>query len=211
MKRVIFCIVSMFMGTSGVLGAILTMNLHSRPVEKEKVEAQTSFQVAKKKKKKKKKQRVRQQQRPKAKPRSTPKAPPPQIASNLSGVDFSALGVGDVDLGDASSNLLGGAESTKDLVMTEASVDSPPRRLESRAPKYPARARAKGIEGKVTLSLLIGTNGQVAKVRVLDAEPAGVFEDAAKDAVMAWRFDPATYRGQTVKIWAEQVVNFSLL
>gem|GEM_PF-6287205 len=31
MKRVIFCIVSMFMGTSGVLGAILTMNLHSRP------------------------------------------------------------------------------------------------------------------------------------------------------------------------------------
>ncbi|HEY7872921.1 MAG TPA: TonB family protein, partial [Rudaea sp.] len=63
-------------------------------------------------------------------------------------------------------------------------------------PAYPPRAMAAGIEGSVQLSYRIGADGSVSQVRVLHAQPAGLFEDAAKAALGAWRF-PAAAAGQT--------------
>ena len=54
---------------------------------------------------------------------------------------------------------------------------------------------AAGIEGSVQLSYRIGADGGVSQVRVLHAQPAGLFEDAAKAALGAWRF-PASAAGQ---------------
>jgi TonB family protein len=62
-------------------------------------------------------------------------------------------------------------------------------------PAYPPRAMAAGIEGSVELSYRIGADGGVSQVRVLSAQPAGLFEDAAKAALVAWRF-PASAAGQ---------------
>jgi len=63
-------------------------------------------------------------------------------------------------------------------------------------PAYPPRAMVAGIEGTVELSYRIGADGSVSQIRVLQARPAGLFEDAAKTALGAWRF-PAAAAGQT--------------
>jgi len=63
-------------------------------------------------------------------------------------------------------------------------------------PAYPPRAMAAGIEGSVELSYRIDANGAVSQMRVLHAQPAGLFEDAAKAALGGWRF-PASAAGQT--------------
>jgi TonB family protein len=62
-------------------------------------------------------------------------------------------------------------------------------------PAYPSRAMVAGIEGSVELSFRIGTDGGVTQVHVVHAQPAGMFEDAAKAALGAWRF-PASAAGQ---------------
>ena len=66
------------------------------------------------------------------------------------------------------------------------------------APLYPPRAMVAGIEGSVELSYRIGADGGVSQVRVLHAQPAGMFEDAAKAALGEWRF-PASAAGQSHK------------
>lgn len=62
-------------------------------------------------------------------------------------------------------------------------------------PVYPQRAMLGGIQGNVELSYRIGADGAVTQIRVLHARPAGLFEDAARAALGAWRF-PAAAAGQ---------------
>ena len=94
--------------------------------------------------------------------------------------------------------------------MTEDSVDSAPvLTTRTRAP-YPSRARSKGIEGYVTISMLVGADGRVSDVRVLEAQPMGVFDEAALGTVKGWQFSPATYEGRPVSIRVTQTVRFEL-
>ena len=64
------------------------------------------------------------------------------------------------------------------------------------APVYPPRAMAAGVEGRVELSYRIGADGGVSQGRVLHAQPAGMFDEAARAALGAWRF-PASAAGQS--------------
>jgi protein TonB len=64
--------------------------------------------------------------------------------------------------------------------------------------QYPERALAQGISGRVTLRLLIDRKGVLRDVRVLDAEPAGVFEEAALKSVRSLIFRPAMRNGKPV-------------
>lgn len=66
------------------------------------------------------------------------------------------------------------------------------------APKFPDTARARGIDGWVDLQFLVGTDGTVSEVTVVGAQPAGVFEAAAVDAVQRWRYQPVTHGGQSL-------------
>ncbi|MBS0570982.1 MAG: TonB family protein [Proteobacteria bacterium] len=63
-------------------------------------------------------------------------------------------------------------------------------------PVYPSRALVDGVEGNVELSYRITSAGGVSHVRVLHAHPAGIFDEAARAALGAWRF-PAVAAGQT--------------
>jgi protein TonB len=62
----------------------------------------------------------------------------------------------------------------------------------------------------VNLRLLIGPAGDVERVKITESEPPGVFEDGARQAMRQCRFEPATYQGKPVKVWARQRVNFKL-
>lgn len=77
-------------------------------------------------------------------------------------------------------------------------------------PRYPYRAERKGIEGWVKVSFEITEQGFVKNVVVIDAKPSGVFDSAAIQAVLKWRFKPRVINGKPVSVRAEQMVNFRL-
>ena len=71
----------------------------------------------------------------------------------------------------------------------------PPVLLEAPEALYPAEARAQGLEAEVELLLAIDESGAVTAAEVV--EPAGHgFDEAAREAASAFRFDPAR-RGET--------------
>lgn len=55
-------------------------------------------------------------------------------------------------------------------------------------PDYPALALRRRIEGHVIVEVAIDRSGSVSKASVLQAEPAGVFDDAVLRAVRRWRY-----------------------
>ena len=55
-------------------------------------------------------------------------------------------------------------------------------------PQYPMKAKQQGIEGFVTMHLLINREGRVDEVKIVKESPAGVFKQSAVRAVHRWRF-----------------------
>ena len=55
-------------------------------------------------------------------------------------------------------------------------------------PKYPPAAKADRIEGEVVVRYDITIDGIVHNVSVVDADPPGVFDQAATSAVQQWRY-----------------------
>ena len=55
-------------------------------------------------------------------------------------------------------------------------------------PKYPWKARRKGLEGYVRLEFSLDEKGQVENVAVIDAYPEKVFDRAAMKAMKKWKF-----------------------
>ena len=66
------------------------------------------------------------------------------------------------------------------------------------APKFPEEARLRGIEGWVELHFVVGTDGAVGELAVAGAQPVGVFEQAALDAVRHWHYQPVVRSGEPV-------------
>lgn len=194
----------MLLGTAGVFGGVVFMNAAAEMANERDHSAVSSFNVqTRPKPPPAKKPRPK---RSKPKPKRAAVAPLPSLGVAMSGVDFGLPGL-DGALGEMTDALLG---DVKDVVMTEDSVDAVPTlTTRTRAP-YPSRARAKGIEGYVTVSMLVGADGNPSDVRVLEAQPAGVFDEAALMTVKAWRFQPATYEGRPVSIRVTQTIRFEL-
>lgn len=145
---------------------------------------------------------------PKQQPKPRRAAPQPIVGldSGLSGLSF-GMPAFDDDANELGSGL---ADDDSDLIMTSETVDQAPRPVQQSPMVYPPRAKAQGITGHVRLSVLIGPSGRVEQVRVLEAVPAGVFDDVAVAGVKTWRFEPATYKGEQVRVWATQTVRFQL-
>ena len=45
---------------------------------------------------------------------------------------------------------------------------------------------------------------------MLETSPPGVFDDVAAQGVQGWKFEPASYKGEAVRVWATQKVRFDL-
>lgn len=63
-------------------------------------------------------------------------------------------------------------------------------------PNYPPSARDRGIEGWVDVQFVVRADGTVGEANVIGAQPTGVFEQSALDAVRHWRYQPAGRDGQ---------------
>ncbi|UTD55233.1 energy transducer TonB [Halomonas sp. MS1] len=74
-------------------------------------------------------------------------------------------------------------------------------------PSYPPRAQRRGMEGFVEVEFVIRRDGSVdnGTIRVTRAQPRRVFEDAAREAIARWQFEP----GQQLRR-ATQRIEFQL-
>jgi TonB family protein len=77
-----------------------------------------------------------------------------------------------------------------------ASGDRPLQLVSGTGAVYPPDARANGIEGYVVVRYDVAADGRVHNARVVDAQPAGTFDEAALQAVSRWRFRPPQRNGE---------------
>ncbi|HEX5716237.1 MAG TPA: TonB family protein [Thermoanaerobaculia bacterium] len=75
--------------------------------------------------------------------------------------------------------------------------------------RYPAAARGQGLKVDVHLDILVGEQGQVLEAVVREGDSAGLgFNEAAMDAALATRFQPATRWDLPGKAWTELIIQF---
>src|SRR5208282_5977728 len=65
-------------------------------------------------------------------------------------------------------------------------------------PQYPALARQLRLEGTVQIRAVIATDGSVQSVEVLSGHP--LLAQAARDAILRWRYRPTTLGGHAVEV-----------
>ena len=71
---------------------------------------------------------------------------------------------------------------------TIAEASAAPVSLRVVKPVYPPRAMSAGVQGNVELEYNVGSDGTASNIRVLRAQPEGVFDAAAISALSQWRF-----------------------
>lgn len=156
--------------------------------------------------------------------KETPKeeAPKMDVAPSLSeslaapssiGGDLQSLSAGVVSEasgGGGGMNITQGETSTAQLVQETGGQSRPARVIQFVNPVYPQSAQARGIEGFVVLEIVISERGMVTEARVVTAQPQGLFDQVAIDAIRKWTFEPGLENGKTVISRIKQKVNFEL-
>lgn len=74
--------------------------------------------------------------------------------------------------------------------------------------KYPEVAVAANIEGRVTVKVLVGPEGNVIKIGNISGPE--IFYDEVKDKAMDLQFTPGLLNGKAVKVWVNVPFNFRL-
>ena len=134
-----------------------------------------------------------------------PEAPPPQpdmpaprvVQASGMGLDIGAMNINpDINV---SAGIDAGAAGGEYLPIVKV------------APIYPQRALARGLEGWVLVEFTVTTTGTVRDARVVEADPPGVFDGAAVDAVMKFKYKPRVIDGRPVEVEGVQnLIRFEL-
>ena len=77
-------------------------------------------------------------------------------------------------------------------------------------PVFPVAARQHGASGWVEVQFLVKVDGSVSDVIITGAEPVGLFEQAAVDAVRKWRYEPVERNGHASDQRARLRMKFAL-
>lgn len=75
-------------------------------------------------------------------------------------------------------------------------ANRPVQLLSSNGPVYPASAKARGLQGYVLVEYTVSIEGVVLNPKVIESEPAGVFDTAAIIAVASWVYKPMVVNGE---------------
>ena len=87
-------------------------------------------------------------------------------------------------------------------------VERRPQLLTQVTPAYPEMARAAGIEGKVVVSMVVDTLGNVARAHVYATSGNTLLDQAAVDAAYGCTFSPGYQRDRPVQV-SELVMTFN--
>ncbi|WP_372762630.1 energy transducer TonB [Pseudoalteromonas sp.] len=142
----------------------------------------------------KKEQNIEKKQRKPQKP-PTPKEPPPPLMSppmqssesnaQANNFDFSATVDADVSI-------------AAGLALQSSDGEYLP--IVKVAPVYPRRALSRGIEGYVIVEFTVTKQGTVRDPQVLKAEPESLFDRAAMDAALKFKYKPRVVNGEAVEV-----------
>ncbi len=142
----------------------------------------------------------RQPQKPPVAQKEPPKpdmVQPQSAAEGASSLDLGAL--------DISTDL------SLDAGLAGAGSDGEVMPIVKVAPAYPRRAAQRGIEGYVVVEFTVSSLGAVVNPVVLEAEPPGVFDQAALDAVKKFKYKPQVTDGQAVDVpGVRNIIRFEL-
>lgn len=97
--------------------------------------------------------------------------------------------------------------AAEDVVPAFVPVEVQPQIVERVEPRYPDLLRRAGVEGRVVVRVLVGTDGRAERVEVLRSDHEG-FDAATVEAVRRWRFAPAVQAGQPVRVWMTVPVRY---
>ena len=78
------------------------------------------------------------------------------------------------------------------------------------SPRYPRKALLEGREGYVIVELLVDESGNVLSAKIREASPSSVFNAAAIQAVLKWKFKPRVSGGVAVKQRGLTTIEFTL-
>ena len=101
-----------------------------------------------------------------------------------------------------------GAHTEEEEVYEYFAVDEPPKRLKAIAPIYPPMAERAGIEGSVTMKILVNSKGHVDSVVVVDGPK--VFHSASVKAAKKSTFSPERHNDKPVACWLIMPFRFKL-
>lgn len=82
------------------------------------------------------------------------------------------------------------------------------KRILSMAPTYPQKALEEGLSGSVTVDFIVDEKGEPTELRIADANPPGVFDQAALEAVKHWRYEPFMLEGVPTPVPDRVVLRF---
>ena len=67
-------------------------------------------------------------------------------------------------------------------------------------PIYPRRAQTRGIEGYVLLQFTVTSTGAVRDPVVIEAKPPGIFDRAAINAALKFKYKPKVINGEPIEV-----------
>lgn len=152
---------------------------------------------------------VQTKQRQPKKPPSAPEAPPKMEApktqidpANLAS-DAGSFVDGNMDITpqmDADAGLAGASTSDGEYLP-----------IVKIAPQYPRTAAQRGIEGYVVLEFTVTALGTVTNVKVIEAEPATIFNQAAIAAAQKFKYKPKVVDGKPIDVpGVRNIIRFEL-
>jgi TonB family protein len=94
------------------------------------------------------------------------------------------------------------------VARAQSSAPAPGDPIHTASPKYPKDARKQKVEGKVTLHVMIASDGSVKDVAVVNGDSR--LTDAALAAVRKWRFQPFIADGKPVEGQRDVTMDFTL-
>lgn len=82
--------------------------------------------------------------------------------------------------------------------------------LDNPAPIYPSSAKRDGIQGKVLLLVNVSAHGFAKDVRISESSGYSSLDNAAKNAVLSWKFVPARQYGKAIDAHVLVPIEFKL-
>ncbi len=133
-------------------------------------------------------------ERKQRKPKPPPKVeePPPDIPKPDLNPDVSAIGV-DISGPNLNANVSIGLNSG-------FTVDGEYLPIVKVKPQYPRRALTRGIEGHVLLEFTVTKTGAVDNPRVIESVPPGIFDRAAVQAALKFKYKPKVVNGEGLDV-----------
>jgi len=94
-------------------------------------------------------------------------------------------------------------------VLSLGDVDEAPVPIFTPPPMYPSKARRRRLESKLTIKMIVTSQGVVQKPTVEHGDNLDIFSEPALKAVKKWRFKPAQLHGKPVAVMVTLPLEFT--